>query len=206
MFMIRLFSKLCKCFQQNRLNSLSDVDIFNMYIENINVSELACPSCGAKHSLTYLCSYTRHLIIYHNGKVSDNIINVPRLVCGSCRSSRSRGSTHAILPPVIVPYKSYGFSFLISVLHDYIVKKFTSLQLLCEHYSLPESTFRRILKEFKLHKDLWLGLLESKTQPNQKFISKLKYSPYIENENFISEFFNRFKISFLQQNVKLGIP
>lgn len=198
--MIRLFSKLCKCFEQNKLNSLSDVDIFNMYIKNTNISKLACPSCGAKHSLTYLCNYTRHLVIYHNEKVSDNTITVPRFICSSC------GSTHAILPPVTIPYRSYSFLFIITVLHDYIVKKFPSLQLLCDHYSLPQSTFRRILKEFKLHKDLWLGLLESKTQSDQKFISKLKYSPYIENENFISEFFNRFKISFLQQNVKLGIP
>jgi len=110
--MIRLFSKLCKCFGLNKLNSLSDLDIFNTYIENINVSKLTCASCGAKHSLTYLSSYKRHLVIYHDGKVSDNTITIPRFICSSC------GSTHAILPPVIIPYKSYSFSFLISVLHD----------------------------------------------------------------------------------------
>lgn len=206
MFMIRLFLKLCKCFQQNKLNSLSDVDIFNEYIENLDISALACPSCGAKDSLSYLSSYSRHLITYHNGKVIDNIITVLRYICNSCKSSGKGGSTHAILPPVIVPYKSYGFSFIIAVLHDHMIKTFTSVKLLCEHYSLPESTFRRILKNFKLHKDLWLGLLESKMQPEEKFISGLKYASYIEKERFIFDFFNRFRISFLQKNVKFGIP
>ncbi len=198
--MIRLFSKLCKCFQQNKLNSLSDLDIFNTYIESINISKLTCNSCGAKHSLKYLCNYTRHLVIYHNEHVSDNIVIVPRFICKSC------GCTHAILPSVIIPYKSYSFSFLISVLHDYIFKKFHSIQLLLKHYSLPQSTFYRILNNFKLHKKLWLGLLDSYLESNQNFIFKFKSCAYIENENFISKFFNRFKISFLQQNVKLGVP
>ena len=132
--MIRLFSKLCKCFHQNKLNSLSDLDIFNIYIENIDVSKLTCSSCCSNHSLTYLSTYTRHLVVYHNGEISDNIVTVPRFICKSC------GCTHAILPSVIVPYISYSFSFLISVLHDYIVKKFKSIELLCEHYSLPIST------------------------------------------------------------------
>jgi len=198
--MIRLFSKLFKCFQQNKLNTLSDLDIFNTYIQNINVSNLTCNKCGTKHSLTYLSKYKRHLVVFHNGKVSDSIVEVPRYICKSC------GRTHAILPPSIIPYRSYSFSFVVSVLHDYIVKKFNSVEILCQNYSLPYSTFKRFLATFYSHKILWLGLLDSYLESNLKFISKFKFFSYVETEYYISEFFNMFQISFLQQNVKLGVP
>lgn len=67
-------------------------------------------------------------------------------------------------------------------------------------------TFYRVLNNFKLHKKLWLGLLESNVTSVKDFITQIKFYSYTEIEQFACEFFNRFKISIFQQNVRLGVP
>lgn len=79
-------------------------------MEAINIDDLICPSCGARHSLSTFASYERHLQTYDNGEVQDNIITISRYICSSC------GHTHAILPPeietfIINFFKQNGLSF-----------------------------------------------------------------------------------------------
>ena len=189
--MIRLFSKLCKCF--NKISFENEINIFNRYMESINVDDLVCPFCKAKHELSSFASYKRHLVTYDGNKVHDNIIIISRYICSSC------GHTHAILPPVIIPYLSFSFNFILSIIHDYLVGKFDSIEALCNHYETSISTFYRILKKFKEHKKLWLGLLEDKLNSNLALIQKLKTKTFLEIENFLMKFFNQNGLSFFQE-------
>jgi hypothetical protein len=198
--MIRLFYELCKHFSQNKLHKFNDLDVFNTFIANIDTSKLVCSNCGAKHSLVFWANYKRHLLTYHNGKVIDNIVSIPRFKCKSCPT------THAIIPPVLIPYKSYSFSFVVSMIYDYVTKKFKSVEVLSEHYDVSLRTFYRILNNFKLNKKLWLGLLESNVMSVKDFISKIRFYSYKEIERFACEFFSRFKISLFQKNVNFGVP
>ena len=189
--MIRLFSKLCKCFKQ--ISSENDMSIFDEHMKNISVDDLVCPSCGAKHALSVFAYYKRHLVTYDNNEVHDNIITISRYLCSSC------GHTHAILPSVIVPYMSFSFNFIVSIIHDYLVHKFNSIEAMCEHYCIAISTFYRILSKFKEHKCLWLGILEDKLIPNLSFLQTIISSTFIEIEIFIINFFNRTGLSFFQE-------
>ena len=185
--MIRLFTKICKCYKQ--ISSENEIDQFHKYIDSINI---AGPSCGAKKALSYFASYSRHLITYDNEEVCDQIVSIPRYICSSC------GHTHAILPPVIVPYLSFSFNFIVNIIHDYLVRKFNSVEVMCRNYGIAISTFYRIFKSFKEHKKLWLGLLEDKLTDDLIFIQDLKHSYFSKTENFIKDFFSRRGLSFFQ--------
>lgn len=189
--MIRLYSKLCKYFNKNSIQN--DVDIFNKYMKNVNIHNLSCPFCGSKHSLTTFATYERHLVTYHNKKSTDNRIIITRCKCSSC------GHTHAILPTVIVPYMSFSFNFTVSIIYDYLTHNFKSIEAMCNHYGISISTFYRIFKEFKVHKQLWLGILEDKLISNLTFITQLLNSDSLEIETFIINFFNKIGISFFQR-------
>lgn len=161
-------------------------------MKSLNIDGLICPFCGAKHSLSLFASYKRNLVTYDNNKVQDNIITISRYLCSSC------GHTHAILPSVIVPYMSFSFKFTLSIIHDYLVSKFNSVEAMCEHYGIAISTFYRILKRFKEHKRLWLGLLEDKLISDLNFLQTIIISTFIEVETFITNFFNITALSFFQ--------
>ena len=163
--MIRLISKLFKCFKQ--ISFENEMDVFDEYIKSINIDDLACPSCGAKYSMSLFASYKRHFVTYDNDEVHDNIVTIPRYICSSCRH------THALLPSVIVPYLSFSFRFIVSIIHDYLISKFNSVEAMCKHYEIAISTFYRILYKFKEHKKLWLGLLEDKIISNLVFLQNL---------------------------------
>ncbi len=188
--MIRLFSQLCKYFKQ--ISFENEINIFDEHIKTLNIEVLVCPFCGAKHSLSTFASYKRHLVTYDNNTAQDNIITIPRYICSSCEH------THALLPSVIVPYMSFSFKFTISLIHDYLVHKHHSVEAMCEHYGIAISTFYRVLKKFKEHKQIWLGLLENKLISNLSFIKHVIKSSFDEIEDFIIQFFKQNNSSFFQ--------
>lgn len=188
--MIRLFSKLCKCFKQ--ISFENEIYIFDEYMKNLIIDDLVCPFCAAKHACSPFASYKRHLVTYDNNEAHDNIIKISRYICSSC------GHTHAVLPLVIVPYMSFSFKFTVSIIHDYLVHKFNSVEAICEHYCIAISTFYRILSKFKEHKQLWLGILEDKLISNLIFVQNIMNNTFKELEYFLIEFFNRNGSSFFQ--------
>lgn len=159
----------------------------------IIIDDLVCPFCGAKHALSPFAYYKRHLVTYDNNEVHNNILIISRYICASC------GHTHAILPSVIVPYISFSFKFIVSIIHDYLICKFNSVQVMCEHYCIAISTFYRILRKFKEHKKLWLGLLEDKHTSNLNFVQNILNNTFKELEDFLIKFFKGNGSSFFQE-------
>jgi len=153
---------------------------------------LVCPICGAKHSLSPFAYYKRHLVTYDNNTPKDNTITISRYICSSC------GHTHAILPSVIVPYMSFSFKFTVFLIHDYLVHTYHSVGAMCEHYEISITTFYRILNKFKIHKQIWFGLLEDKLMSNLSFVQHILNSTFDEIEDFIIKFLKRNGSSFFQ--------
>jgi C4-type Zn-finger protein len=88
--MIRLFLQLCKCYKQ--ISFENEINNFNEQLKSLNIEDLECPFCGARHALSTFASYDRHLVTYENNTVHDNLVNISRCICSSC------GHTHALLP------------------------------------------------------------------------------------------------------------
>lgn len=188
--MIRLFSKLCKCFK--KISLLNEINAFDKYVNSVKIEALRCPFCGAKHALSPFASYKRHLVTYDNNSAQDNIITISRYICSSC------GHTHALLPSILIPYMTFSFKFTVSLIHDYLVHKYHSVEVMCDHYGIAISTFYRIFKNFKEHKQIWLGLLEDKLISNLSFVQHILNSAFNENEKFIIQFVKQTGVSFFQ--------
>lgn len=95
-------------------------------------------------------------------------------------------------------YMSFSFQFTISIIHDYLMHKFPSVEAMCEHYGVAISTFYRIFKNFNEHKKLWLGLLMDSLNSFLSFVEHILNSNFLEIEQFILSFFNRTALSFFQ--------
>jgi transposase len=156
--------------------------------EKLRLMKKPCPYCGAKEPVwSYNDTYPRNLISFENGKEKTYVIDITRVYCSSC------GHAHAILPEMIIPYKSYSLFFIISVLRDYYAKH--KIKKICGKYNISISTLYNWKKLFCLHKRLWLGVLEDIYQTAKDFISRLLN---LNTSNKLEEFFLQNGYSFLQ--------
>lgn len=154
---------------------------------------LACPNCGAKHpSWTYHDSYDRYLISYENNAIITDNIDITRIRCSSCNG------THAILPEIIIPFRSYSLLFVLSVLKDYYISGKTVASL-CKKYQISVSTLYEWKQLFLLHKKLWLGIIEDIYQKSIEFLSSM---PDTNTSGRLFDFFSNNNISFLQGRTK----
>ena len=196
--MIRLFTVFCKL----NFRTLSAKQIFlsamkDFSAEKIPFLKLPCPNCGAKHpSWSYNGSYGRYLISYQisyqKGTITNDAIDVTRIMCSSCKS------THAILPEIIIPFSSYSLIFVLSVLKDYYMSNKTVASL-CEKYQISISTLYEWKRLFLLHKKLWFGIIENIYQDSLEFLSSI---PDIDTSDKLYSFFSNNNISFLQGRTK----
>lgn len=188
--MIRLFTVFCK--QNFKILPAKQLFLSAMKeysIEVIPFLKLPCPNCGAKHpTWAYHDSYERCLISYENNSIITDTIDITRIICSSCKS------THAILPEVIIPFRSYSLLFVLSALKDYFTKGIT-VAALCDKYQISLSTLYEWKHLFDTHKKLWLGILEDIYQKSLDFLSSILNS---NMSGGLGIFFSNNKRSFLQ--------
>ena len=184
--MIRKNSLFCKLI---RIKSSSKF-LFDSYMASFRPELETCPICGSKGNCHIHAYYGRRIIDFIQGHPVRNDICVLRLVC-DC------GHTHAILPDLIIPYSSYGLFFILRVLAESF-SIHVPVEKLCERFSITRNQFYKWLGLWKLHKELWLGVLESAGTTDAGFIRELSWNiPYSE---FASSFVRRFSFSFLQSH------
>ncbi len=79
-----------------------------------DIKNCKCPKCHAKSNFSIHGHYNRNLVIISE---DDNLCHeynvvVTRVICNSC------GSTHALLPDFIIPYKSFSFDSIICIVEE----------------------------------------------------------------------------------------
>lgn len=148
-----------------------------------------CPSCRTEHpDWKRHAVYERYLISFENGHTLTYQVSVTRYKCSSC------GHTHAVLPELLIPYKSYSLLFILSVMRDYFIGALT-VEGICAKYTISVSTLYSWKKLFLMNKKLWLGLLDDFST------SSLQFLDYLLNQNLLldlKKFFLTTGISFLQ--------
>ncbi len=181
MLCVRAFLLLCK------LNSykLSDKALFDAFMSKIDLSHMACPSCGSKGRHILYSSYERSMISLEEGERRDLVVTIPRIRC-SC------GHTHAVLPDVLIPYGSYSLRFILTVLFCYLTRHVT-VEELCSKFQIVKSTLYSWIHLFIEHFNLLAGILRSIDALN---LDALEWVNSFDGFSF--EFYNRFKFSFLQ--------
>lgn len=180
--MIRKFELFCNL---NRINK-SDLQLFTEATKSITISNLTCPTCGARHSCVSHGRYNRSLIAINAGRVAIHEIHVSRVICISCKH------THTILPAHLIPFGSYSLFFILAVLRDKFIGRYKVAQL-CEHYQISPSTLYAWISLYKIQKELWLGVIKNLPMSSFSFLDIL-----IQEENFLVSFFKMSSLSFLQ--------
>lgn len=198
--MIRLFLALCKCFQLTKKND--DYQIYLNYTDNANPNIVPCPfpDCGAKGNYHDCGSYSRTLVCYREGHVQRYEITVNRIECVSCEHS------HAIVPPVIIPYSPFSFHFVISLLYDFITHKYNTVKKLCLEYDISISTLYRIYHRFIEDRKLMLGMMEAASETARQFLENLAQSDFSRGVDcLLHDFYENNKVSFLQARCKIRL-
>jgi len=180
--MVRQKSIFCK------LNSIlkSDKEIFDAAIKAFLMCKTICPSCGAKGCCREHDNYYRLLITIEFGKRKKHYIEIPRIFCESC------GTTHAILPDVLIPYRSYSLRFILFILAQYLQRDCT-VEVFCEHWDIAIATLYSWKDIFLEHASLWLGKLAEASVLCEKTINHIR-----ESEKSTHDFFEKYKFSFMQ--------
>jgi len=184
--MIRENSLFCKLI---RIKSSSKA-LFDSFMDGFRPELQTCPYCGVKGSCSVHAYYGRSLVDFIGGSLVRHSLCILRLVC-TC------GHTHAILPDVIIPYSCYGLFFILRVLAEYFLR-FSTVEKLCERFSITLSQLRRWLLLFQTQKEEWLGLLASLETSSLSFLKSLLTWPAYSD--FASSFVRRFAKSFLQSH------
>jgi len=143
--MIRLFTVM---FKTNFNKIPNGIELFNTMASMFNLLSAACPACGTRGHMKGHDGYCRYLIDY-DGRVQEHRVNVQRAICGVC------GHTHAMLPDVLVPYKSYCIIFILRVLKEYFHTK--AATAICKKYGIAPSTLYAWRDRYLSHASLDLG-------------------------------------------------
>lgn len=128
--MIRFFGLLKKI----SILKITAYDLYQTYIRDFNPSNFLCPFCMTKYpDWKKHTTYERYIISFEGGEVIDHQVTIIRYSCSSCKH------THALLPEILIPYRSYNIFFILSALKDYFSKSMT-LEKICEKYGVSVST------------------------------------------------------------------
>jgi len=165
------------------------------------MDELPCgfPGCPSAGDYTGYGSYTRSLICYANNKVERHLVNVSRVECGSCEH------THALLPPVVIPYSPFSFHFVISLLYDYISHKYDNIESLSRQYDISVSTLYRIKRRFLDDKRGMLGLMSDSITSAERFLRDFMYGSMTDADRRLQAYFMSMGASFLQADCRIRL-
>lgn len=180
--MIRVKTILGKIFSLKT----SDRQLFSSALQAFSPSRAVCPQCGAIGCCNFHDSYTRWLISIENGKRSDMLVSIPRVMCASCER------THAILPDVLIPYGSYTLRFILVILNSYLARTST-VQELCSSWGIAVSTLYGWVNLFQEQASVWLGAINE-----VKRLNTLSIDEICTQDSFPSAFHKKFGFSFLQ--------
>ena len=189
---INTFSKFYK-----NISSLTQENVQNL-MPSCSDIHCNCPKCKAKSNFSFHGSYTRNISFIHENKSYDFKVSITRVICNSC------GSTHALLPNFIIPYKIFSRESILYIITEAMSSSILkTAQKLNISFQLIYSFFALILSFFSYADSL------NREQSLYKNFDKTYFTLnclIICNENFNVNFFERYKWIFLMSKFQNKKP
>lgn len=155
-----------------------------------------CPFCGSAGNCRPHAYYDRWILDFHDGTAFQERLRILRLCCESCHH------THAVLPDFIIPYSTYGITFVLQVLQTYFNRSHAdslcTVDKICSFFDISCRLLYRWLDLFRKHKFQWLGVLTDSEVSEAAFIDNLQHRSSFSD--FLADFFHRMAFSFLQNH------
>ena len=149
----------------------------------------ACPTCGCRGAFHIHGYYNRYLIEPKGQSQVCHQVRVTRLICGNC------GHTHAVLPDIVIPYRSHSLPFILRVIGVYL-RRPQNVESICSRFLISIPTLYEWLRTFRLHKQEWLGVLADSEETASHFLAWLFFTtPF---SGFAADFYVKTFLSFLQ--------
>ena len=187
--MIRLFAILYKT---DFKHVPSGIELFHKIKGQFKRGLAKCPPpCKTRGRMKRHDSYRRYIVDYDKG-VQDHVVDIERDKCEPC------GRTHAALPDVIVPYKTYSIIFILIVLKEYFHTR--AATGICKKYGMAVSTLYAWRDRYLTHASLDLGAIVEGALLGRAHW--LEGAPDICRSGATSDFFGRFGFSFMQYAAK----
>lgn len=194
------------CFN-DKINNFSKIYKNNFsftqeYIQNLMPScediHCNCPKCKAKSNFSFHGSYIRNISFICENGIFDFKVTVTRVICNSC------GSTHALLPIFVVPYKIFSRdSFLYVVSQAYSTSVLKTAEKLSLSFQLIYSFIATVLSFFPYIDSLNREKSLYKNFNKTYFILNCLA---ICDENFYLYFFKRYLWIFLMTKLQNKKP
>jgi predicted DNA-binding protein YlxM (UPF0122 family) len=154
--------------------------------KNIDVSKYKCPKCKAKNSMIRHAYYLRFVVSFFIGCFTTSRLRILRVKCTSC------GSTHAILPGNLIPYKQFDYSSFRFILEQYFSNKLSGYEL-SKEYKVSFQTIYSFINTFITFKeDTFITLRIMKLADNLFRAQPSKLMNLIRNNFTFSEFVSKF--------------
>ena len=103
-----------------------------------------CPECHAVGRFNMHGSYRRYATYLEGDTIIHKLMEIKRIICVSC------GTTHAVLPGDIIPYKEISLYVLIFILVLFYLKKIPAL-IIADEWSLSFQFIYSIIRAFQRH-------------------------------------------------------
>lgn len=161
---------------------LNHLELSSLHTHN----DIVCKSSNIKY---YQC-YQRHYVSFHNGRVNDQLLEVPVMYC------YNDGHFHSILPaPFIIPHSSYSVCFILLVLSLKMSSSLT-VEKIVNMFHISVSTLYQWVKKYSYYLRIFSFL---KNRYHMHFFIHLIY----DYENVISDIFDMSLHTLFQSDRKL---
>lgn len=129
------------------LNEIKSKDYDEKILNGNNgISDYVCPKCNAKGSMIRHADYERNVITFEDDTVTYSNLTILRVKCKSC------GSTHALLPGNLIPYKQFDYSTFIAFLKNYFIYE-ENASALSKKFNISFQNIYSFINTFLIFKD-----------------------------------------------------
>lgn len=161
-------------FKNNTLNDKYDNNRYLEDIRRINYLLLVCPKCKTVGLFHNHAVYDRYLL-----NSTEEYITVQRIRCESC------GSTHALLPDIIIPYRYFSSPFILH-LFDLYLKGHLSVSKISSALNISIQTVEAFICSYRQFHEERMKII------NHDFSKKFDH-------DFMIDYFHMFFLFFMQR-------
>lgn len=159
---------------KHNINDKYSNDNYHDDVKKINYLLLVCPKCKTVGLFHRHAFYNRYL--FNN---TEEYITIQRVRCESC------GSTHALLPDIIIPYRYFSSPFVLRLFDLYLKKHLSVSQIACA-LGISHQAVEALIDSYKQYHEERMKMI------NHDFSKIL-------DQDFMIDYFHMFFLFFMQR-------
>lgn len=195
--MIRLYLAIGKCYRNTKKTSVYEFcqNVCRNAGKHAVKGQMKCPNGCSGKTFHKDGTYQRKLVCYENNEVVIHEIMVACVECKEC------GQTHAVLPPIAIFHSQFSIQFAVQLMQAYLVRRYRSVNEMCQVFDVSVTTFYRLLHSFKRDWKRMLKLVQEYSGEIEKEIEKeiMKFAQYPCSDmgELLRKFYNQYRYSFM---------